>query len=1575
MVSIYGVSGPVICNIYSGVWTGTLNFPHNIPGTSPVNTITFRNATGHSPVLTANDRIIYMNRTDYITIEGLEFDGCEENAIFFEGTASDSCREIRMIGNYVHNFGTNEYTNSAGILGDYSADCEIIGNEVDGDARGIAVWNSDRTLIANNMVYDCALGINPGWSNCIEVFYGANNLIYHNSARSVASHILYCNNTEGITIYNNAFTQAGSGTQYAIGLLSISSVVSDYNDLYAPNSNVGYHHYWGLIQTFSGWQDTMGLDANSINANPNFVSGTNLHVNDPSPLGFAGIELPEVTEDYDGDPRKTPNPDIGADEYIFPLIGSYDINGGNNDFATIDDAIAQAINVGLDGHVYFNMYSDTYNGQIEIPDIPETSDTTTITIQAAAGQTPIITNTTGTTQTDGNGFYLIGADYITIQGFEITNAAANGIMNTFTGSDSSTHNSFVGNYIHDIGVLGNYAGIYLLNSPDCEVLRNEIESDYYGIQLNPSERCLIANNMVYFASLSGIFDDEGTDNRYYFNSVYQEMNPTTTYNMYLYHGTDLDVKNNVLYHSGGGTHYAISIVGDLLTYPVTSDYNDLYAPSAYVGYYNGSQTTLANWQTATGLDSNSLNVDPDFVSLGTPDLHVNSTSPLEMAGTSVSEVTDDFDGDTRSTYSPDIGADEFYGPMAGIYDVGGGAMDYATLTEAVAHLNGGGMGGPVTLNVFSGIYAGQIYLSSSISGLGAANPLVIQNAPGETPEITSSFGYGIRIDRADYITIQGLDIHDCNRDGIRINGASTDSANHIRIIDNYIHNVGLSFIGSYAALYILYGIDNEITGNKIDGDTYGIRSSYGTNNLYANNMIYSCGSSGHYSYRDENDRIYYNSVYMDGGICLQGLESNNLTVKNNILHQDATSGSHYAIYIHNMGLDSLTSDYNDLYAPNTYVGYYSNLGFGYTTLLDWQTATGWDLNSVSGDPNYASASDPYDLHLQAPSAASNVGVPLAEVTDDFDGDPRDLSTPDMGADEFSSEYWVILSPESLFDTTIANGSVDYMLTVQNVGDLNDTYDISVTTTGESWSHSIYDATGTTIIDNIALNAGASDSFLVRVAVPAEASYDQTSIGEVAVESQNGLDNMLADTSYTNTYTIMGGSYDVGGGNLDFLYLTPVSTALQTYGIGATCVFNIYSDLYEGQINLPPIAGSSPTNVITFQAAPGENPVITNTYGSSEWDGNGFYITGADYIDIIGLEITNCYFDAINAYSATDDSSTNLWILNNYIHDNGINMFAIGISFFKTANCVVAANELSGDGISSSSSTGNLITNNMVYNSAGYDISIDFSDSTWCCYNSILSTLNAGIQHYHDSPNHGNVILNNSVYMTIWGYAIYIPNAAGMPDICDYNNFYAPNGYVGYRGGSSYTTLIDWQTATGLDVNSISADPGYLSITNPYDLHITESSPLDSAATPIARVTVDFDWETRHAVYPDIGADEVGIVGPPEPVEDLVITLSSSTDDSTDITLIWSPISGAQQYHIYKSTTNPSSGYTLLGSTTDTTYTDASAIINESKSFYYITSDNEARGTAGAAVGGTFPPATLRHLFQPTHVETPNARKE
>ena len=63
---------------------------------------------------------------------------------------------------------------------------------------------------------------------------------------------------------------------------------------------------------------------------------------------------------------------------------------------------------------------------------------------------------------------------------------------------------------------------------------------------------------------------------------------------------------------------------------------------------------------------------------------------------------------------------------------------------------------------------------------------------------------------------------------------------------------------------------------------------------------------------------------------------------------------------------------------------------------DWQAA-GFDSNGVFQDPEFYSYGDGF--HLET---GNDLATPLTEVTIDFDNEPRDETTPDMGADEHIS---------------------------------------------------------------------------------------------------------------------------------------------------------------------------------------------------------------------------------------------------------------------------------------------------------------------------------------------------------------------------------------------------------------------------------------------------------------------------------------------------------------------------------------------------------------------------------------------
>ncbi|QOJ27833.1 MAG: T9SS type A sorting domain-containing protein [Ignavibacteriales bacterium] len=150
-----------------------------------------------------------------------------------------------------------------------------------------------------------------------------------------------------------------------------------------------------------------------------------------------------------------------------------------------------------------------------------------------------------------------------------------------------------------------------------------------------------------------------------FNSIYMTdilAGGTVSYSgMYFTDGNNT-VKNNIVHNAVVDfAAYCISRVGALGT--LTSDNNDFYyadATNGNVGFWNTAATqTLAQWQTASSQDANSISANPLFVS--STDLHLSAnTSPVVGKGTALAGITMDIDGNMRDTI-PEIGAHEFPG--------------------------------------------------------------------------------------------------------------------------------------------------------------------------------------------------------------------------------------------------------------------------------------------------------------------------------------------------------------------------------------------------------------------------------------------------------------------------------------------------------------------------------------------------------------------------------------------------------------------------------------------------------------------------------------------------------------------------------------------------------------------------------------------------------------------------------------------------------------------------------------------------------------------------------------------------
>jgi len=194
---------------------------------------------------------------------------------------------------------------------------------------------------------------------------------------------------------------------------------------------------------------------------------------------------------------------------------------------------------------------------------------------------------------------------------------------------------------------------------------------------------IVSNNLVYNVNAGGtqygLYNGSSDNVRYYHNTISLE-DPTysgtaATYGFYQVTTADgIDIKNNILTVSraGSGNKFGLNFVSATTVY--TSNYNNIFiiGTNAYTGFNGANRVTLANWQSATTQDANSIAVQPIFSSPAT-----GNYSPLNPAmdnlGTPVGISTDILNVG-RSVTTPDMGAYEFTIPPCTAPPVAGAAV-------------------------------------------------------------------------------------------------------------------------------------------------------------------------------------------------------------------------------------------------------------------------------------------------------------------------------------------------------------------------------------------------------------------------------------------------------------------------------------------------------------------------------------------------------------------------------------------------------------------------------------------------------------------------------------------------------------------------------------------------------------------------------------------------------------------------------------------------------------------------------------------------------------------------------------
>jgi hypothetical protein len=251
--------------------------------------------------------------------------------------------------------------------------------------------------------------------------------------------------------------------------------------------------------------------------------------------------------------------------------------------------------------------------------------------------------------------------------------------------DYARNGEISGNTVYNISAIDNPGegnqydadGIYVDGGSQIVIERNlvyncdlniEAASEHSG---HVSSYVTIRNNLVYHANSVGISIGGYASNvggSEYITIVNNTLFEDDTQNtgsgelQVQYHATNNVFENNIVYATSQGLF--INNYTSSESDPVTASYNiyfsSLAASSADFIWNGTDHTGFSAYQSATGQDAQSQYTNPEFLSLTTPNLQVESTSPAINAGVNLGSAvdgTEDFAGNPiPATGAIDIGA-------------------------------------------------------------------------------------------------------------------------------------------------------------------------------------------------------------------------------------------------------------------------------------------------------------------------------------------------------------------------------------------------------------------------------------------------------------------------------------------------------------------------------------------------------------------------------------------------------------------------------------------------------------------------------------------------------------------------------------------------------------------------------------------------------------------------------------------------------------------------------------------------------------------------------------------------------
>jgi hypothetical protein len=1167
-LSSKGVSGPVIFNIHTGTYSEKISISA-VSGASSINTITFQSESGTNTDVTlsyanasSSDYVIQLNGADYIQFKNMTI----------QSTGSSYGRVII-------------FTNNA----DYNT---FYGNKI----IGITASSSYKQLVYSSSSYNNKS--NQFNYNTFE--NGSNAFEYWGKSSSYASEIV---------ISNNTFSGQSSS---AISMVYASAPVISQNNMDGNNNSNNF----GAIELHSSYGAPQ-IDRNKITglwrygiylqANTGYSSGYGLVSNNFIQIGGSGvyycygiyIDGQTYTNIYHNNINITSGTTVDyhfAALYIDANYTASYLNFYNNIFANTAGGYAIYIEPTLSNVAcnYNNLYTSGYSLAYWVSSAKNT-----------------LTDWQSATTYDANS-YSVNPSYSSSTDLHVASSTLNDAGTPLTEVTTDIDGASRSTTTPDIGAdefqsLTNDAALLSFTSPTIPFASGSqsVQVTLFNNGINTISSVTIAwivngvsqTNYSWTGSLSSGASTTATLGNYTFNAgtAYTIEATVSSPNA----STDTKNSNNSItsssmYAAYSGT-YTIGSSG--------ADFSSL--GSAITGLQNGGMVGAVTLSLQNGSYSEQVSI-PQISGASS-----SNTLTIQSQSGNNTDVTISASGSSSINYIIQLnGADYVTIKNIKLQNTG---TSYSRVIEFTNNAN---------YNTIDNclIYGGTTGTSSNLALLYSGSSYLNENNTITNNAIQTG-SYGIYYAGTSSIYASGISISNNTISNVKYRGVYIVYANAAIISQNNISGY------SYTSFYGIY-VPNcsngvRIEKNKITGGYgYGMYLSNlnGTSSDYAlvaNNFIQVGGTSsacrGIYLSSSAYIKLYYNNINITGSsssatsLYLYSTGLSNLIFYNNIF---VNSGGGYVLYASSSSLStsSLVSDYNNLYKTGSNLAYWG--GSAKTDLSAWKSATGFDTHSISSDPSFTSSTD---LHTSA-TEINNIGTPVSEVSTDIDGEARNSTTPDIGADELALEsndagLLSFTSPVIPF----AAGLQTITVTLLN--------NSSSTLSSASISWSVNGVSQTTYNWTGSISAGSSASvnigtynFILGAAYSVSATVSSPNGGSDSNSSNDAI-------STDNLYAAYGGTYTIGSSGATFSSLTDAITKIQYGGLLSSVTLNMQSGTYNEQVSISEIPGASSTNTLTFQPASGINTDVIISYGGHTNAANYvILLNAADYLIFKNLTI-------------------------------------------------------------------------------------------------------------------------------------------------------------------------------------------------------------------------------------------------------------------------------------------------------------------------------------------------------------------